>query len=312
MTGHLREPVETREFELRSPGFTQQDRCTRQADAGSPPKVSRRRRPAAPGQVLARSVEAEIIPRLVLALRGTDRSTGPAGPDATADGAGEVAAFAEAMVAGDIAGACATIDARRSQGQLLEQIYLDLIEPTARRLGDLWNADAYDFVAVTVSIMRLQQIMHEFGPAFRREAEPLDHGHRALLVPASGEKGSFGHLMFGTFGLAIAAEFLRRDGWDAYVDSLASDEEVVDMVRREWFDIVEMSLSDEHHLARLAAGIRQVRRASRNRAIAVIVGGPVFRNHPEMVTCVGADAAAIDGRQAALQADNLMELLRRR
>jgi MerR family transcriptional regulator, light-induced transcriptional regulator len=84
------------------------------------------------------------------------------------------------------------------------------------------------------------------------------------------------------------------------------------LVRREWFDIVEMSLSSEGHLAGLAAGIRQIRRASRNRSIGVIVSGPVFRNHPEMVTCVGADAAATDGRQAALQADNLMELLRQR
>lgn len=84
------------------------------------------------------------------------------------------------------------------------------------------------------------------------------------------------------------------------------------MVRREWFDIVGMSLSDGNHLAELASGIRQIRRASRNRAIGVIVSGPVFRNHPEMIRCVGADAAATDGRQAAVQADDLMELLRRR
>jgi len=200
----------------------------------------------------------------------------------------------------------------RARGQSLEQIYLDLMEPTARRLGELWNADVCDFVTVTVGVMRLQQILHEFALAFRREAEPREHGHRAFLIPAAGEKDSFGHLMFGTFGLAVAAEFLRRDGWEAYVDSSASSEEAASIVRREWFDIVAMSLSDENHLAHLAAGIRQIRRASRNRAIGVIVSGPVFRNHPEMIRCVGADAAATDGRQAAVQADDLMELLRRR
>ena len=83
-------------------------------------------------------------------------------------------------------------------------------------------------------------------------------------------------------------------------------------MRREWFDVVGMSLSDENHLAALAAGIRQIRMASRNRAIGVIVSGQVFRGRPEMIRCVGADAAATDGRQTAVQADDLMELLRRR
>ncbi|CAN5846570.1 hypothetical protein BH11PSE3_BH11PSE3_11740 [soil metagenome] len=260
--------------------------------------------------MLAKTVEAEIIPRLVLAMRAAPRPT--AEPEVATACADEVAAFAQVVLSGDMTEASCCIDTMRSWGQSLEQIYLELIEPAARRLGDLWNADVCDFVAVTVGVLRLQQIVHEFGPAFRREVEPREHGHRALLVPASGEKESFEHLMFGTFGLVMAAEFLRRDGWDAYVDSSASNDQAVGMVRGEWFDVVGLSLSNENHLDELAAGIRQIRRASRNRALGVIVSGPVFRNHPEMVAGVGADAAATDGRQAAIRADNLMELLRRK
>lgn len=310
MAGQYREQLlEAHEFDLGSTGFAGHQ--TR----NSPQPVelalkAKRRRAIPPAQVLARTIEAEIIPRLVLALREASRSNGE--PDLAAICTAEVADFARLVLAGDMAEACESIEAMRSRGQSLEQIYLDLMEPAARRLGDLWNADICDFVAVTVAIMRLQQILHEFALAFRREAEPREHGHRALLVPASGEKDSFGHLMFGTFALVMAAEFLRRDAWDVYVDSSASNEEATGMVRREWFDVVGMSLSDESHLAELAAGIRQIRRASRNRAIGVIVSGPVFRNHPEMIKCVGADAAASDGRQAAVQADNLMEMLRRR
>jgi MerR family transcriptional regulator, light-induced transcriptional regulator len=312
MAGQVREHLEAREFDLGSAGFAHEDGGLRAADAALPTQRSRRRRVVPTGQILARTVQAEIIPRLVLALREANRADDTPGRASTAACCSEVAEFAQIILAGNIAEACASIDAMRSAGQSLEQIYLDLIEPTARRLGDLWNADVCDFVVVTVGVLRLQQVLHEFALAFRRESEPREHGHRALLVPASGEKGCFGHLMFGTFGLVMAAEFLRRDGWDAYIDSSASAEEAAALVRREWFDIIEMSLSSEGHLAELAAGIRQIRRASRNRAIGVIVSGPVFRNHPEMVTSVGADAAATDGRQAALQADSLMELLRRR
>ena len=312
MAGQVREQLEAREFDLGSPGFVHEGGGLRDAEAGLPTRQPRRRRAMPTGQILARTVEAEIIPRLVLALREVNQTADAPGPASTAACRSDVADFAQIILSGNVAQACASIDVLRARGQSLEKIYLELIEPTARRLGDLWNADVCDFVAVTVGVLRLQQVLYEFALAFRREAEPREHGHRALLVPASGEKDSFGHLMFGTFGLVMAAEFLRRGGWDAYIDPSASGEEAAALVRREWFDIVEMSLSSEGHLAGLAAGIRQIRRASRNRAIGVIVSGPVFRNHPEMVTCVGADAAATDGRQAALQADNLMELLRQR
>lgn len=309
MAGQPREQLSVREFDLGSPGFAHKEVRAEARDPDFTRQVARRR-PFPAGQALARTVQTEIIPRLVLSLREANRPAGT--PPSAATCPGEVAAFVQVVLAGDMKEACSSIDAMRSRGQSLERIYLDLMEPAAQRLGDLWNADICDFVTVTVGIMRLQQILHEFGLAFRCEAEPREHGHRALLVPAAGEKDSFGHLMFGTFGLVMAAEFLRRDGWDAYVDSSASSEEAAIIARREWFDIVAMSLSDESHLAELAAGIRQIRRASRNRAIGVIVSGPVFRNHPEMIRCVGADAAATDGRQAAVQADDLMELLRRR
>jgi len=262
--------------------------------------------------MLARTVEAEIIPRLFLALSEAPLQAGDASKHLKATDTVEVENFAHIILVGLPAEACAYVEKMRSRGLSLERIYLDLIEPTAQRLGNLWNADVCDFVAVTVGILRLQQILHEFGLAFRREVEPREHGNRALLVPAPGEKDSFGHLMFGAFELMMAAEFLRRDGWDAHLDSAASSKDTISMVRREWFDIVEISLTDESHLGELTAGIRQIRRASQNRAIGVIVSGAVFRDHPDKVNSVGADSTAVDGRHASLQSDDFMRLLKPR
>jgi hypothetical protein len=44
----------------------------------------------------------------------------------------------------------------------------------------------------------------------------------------------------------------------------------------------------------------------------VLVGGPIFIAHPELVALVGADATAVDGRQAAIQAETMLSLLQRR
>jgi methanogenic corrinoid protein MtbC1 len=199
-----------------------------------------------------------------------------------------------------------------AQGQSLEHIYLELLEPTVKYLGDLWSADARDFVAITVAMLRLQEILHEFGPAFRRESDLQEHGSHVLLVPAPGEKDTFGHLIFGTFRLVIAAEFLRRDGWDAYVDASATANSAASLVRDEWFDMVEISLSSDTHMDQLTSGIRRIRKTSRNRSIGIIVTGPSFREHPELASSVGADVAASDTRQCAQQAARFVDQRRPR
>ena len=43
-----------------------------------------------------------------------------------------------------------------------------------------------------------------------------------------------------------------------------------------------------------------------------MVGGPMILARPELVALVGADATAVDARQACVQAEHLLELLARR
>jgi MerR family transcriptional regulator, light-induced transcriptional regulator len=73
--------------------------------------------------------------------------------------------------------------------------------------------------------------------------------------------------------------------------------------------VVGLSVSCEVQLDALVSTIRLIRRASRNQAVGILVGGPVFVEHPEMVPLVGADATAVDGRQAPVQAENLLALI---
>jgi methanogenic corrinoid protein MtbC1 len=84
------------------------------------------------------------------------------------------------------------------------------------------------------------------------------------------------------------------------------------MVRHNWYGLIGFSMACETELDELAACIRGVRRASRNPNIGVMVGGPIFLEHPEFVALVGADATARDGRQAVLQAQGLLALLANR
>ena len=263
---------------------------------------------------LLRTIEGEIIPRLVLARRANGQLPAaltiadqalPAGGSSslgwTPDSA-LIAELADLVVREDVAAAATRIEALRQSGLTIETLYLELLAPIARYLGELWEADIVDFTAVTLGCSRLQQLLHELSPSFFREAEPHEHRRRVLLVPVPGEQH--------TFGLYMVAEFFRRAGWDVWSGCMPN-RELGELVGKESFTLIGFSLSGDQRLDALASSIRSVRRASCNRGIGVLVGGPVFVGHPELVSLVGADATAQDGRQATQQAQNTLSLLSR-
>jgi methanogenic corrinoid protein MtbC1 len=254
---------------------------------------------------LARAIDADIIPRLVLARRAARETTRANGETQALPSRHDVAELAGLVLTRDVELARDFVTRMQARGTPVETLYLDLLAPTARHLGELWEADACDFTEVTVGLGRLQQMLHQLSASFRADTEPHQHGRRVLLVPVPGEQHSF--------GLQMVAEFFGRAGWDVWNEPrVSSGADLIQLVRREWFAVIGLSLASETRVDALASGIRALRRASRNRAIGVLVGGPLFVAHPELVARVGADATAIDGGQAPIQAQNVLALLARR
>jgi methanogenic corrinoid protein MtbC1 len=252
---------------------------------------------------LVRTIESEVVPRLVLARRALPAEPAAAATTSRLPSTDEIGEFASLVLVPEIAPATSFVSALRRRGMSAETLYLDLLAPTARHLGELWDADVMSFAEVTLGLLRLHQVLHELSPTFRAEVHHGARGLRALLVPAPGEQHSFGLVMVG--------EFFRRAGWEVASGPVPSRQELAQRVAGERFALVGLSVSCERHLDLVATSIRAVRRASRNRAIGVMVGGPMFLENPELARLVGADATAIDGRQAVLQAQDLLDLLAR-
>lgn len=251
--------------------------------------------------LLARALEADVIPRLVLSRHipaepayGSD----PAVPGPTRE---DIETLAAHVMRGDLVAAGAFVGTLRARDLPLERVYLELFAPVARHLGDLWADDRCDFTSVTIGLCGLQQLVldgsHSFGPRLGR------HGpeRRILLAPVPGEQHSFGLVMVG--------EFFRRHGWDVCSATGASAGELIAMVRKQWFSMVGLSLAGDSRLEPLATLIRDIRRASRNPHLGLLVGGRVFTEQPELAALVGADATSSDGRQAVLKAETLLTLL---
>ncbi len=246
---------------------------------------------------LAKTIEGEIIPRLLLAqqadLSPEHRAAAAAGltPD-------DVQEFGGLILALDHTRAYAFVEQKRAEGSPLESVIMDLMAPAASYLGELWKADRCSFTEVTVGLSRLRQMLRDLSPDFECEAPGWRHGRRALLLATPGEQH--------TFGLFVVEAFFRREGWDVSGGQIDSADEIAHLVDRQWFAIAGFSLSSERFIDRLASLIRVIRRHSCNREIGVLVGGPLFLEQPELAERVGADAFAADGRAAVVSARTLL------
>ncbi len=192
------------------------------------------------------------------------------------------------------------IDGMRGRGLSVEMICVDLMAPTARRLGEYWLEDRCSFIDVTMGLGRLQRLLHSLSPSTPQISRrgPV---RRALLMPAMGEQH--------TFGLLIVAEFFLRAGWDVWGGPLSTKSDPIAMVRDDWFDVVGLSIGNDRSLKGAKKQIADLRAASLNPNLAILVGGAVLLENPDLAKEIGADATTADGRDAPLLAERLVARL---
>ncbi len=257
--------------------------------------------------LLLRAIESQVIPRLVLTHPAAPEAvpaTGESASEAVCPAESEVAEFTAIVLRGRTEEATAFMRDLYARGVSADSLYLDLLAPSARYLGELWTIERTDFVAVTVALHRLQELAHKFSAYLRGtdDAETvLPAGPRALCVAMPGEQHFFGAQLVG--------EFLRRARWDVWDAPGATESDVLSLVKQEWFTIVGISVSNLDQPEALAGLLRRVRRASLNPDLRVMVGGLPFDEHPERAALVGADATARDGREAVVKAQKLLDLV---
>jgi methanogenic corrinoid protein MtbC1 len=239
----------------------------------------------------ARMVESEMVPRLLLVRHpppvvGTLDAASPFRSE-------DVEELTRLLLAHDSAVASAYVEVLRQNGASTHQICLHLLAPAARRLGEMWDDDRCSFAEVTMGLCRLHQVLHlltttDMNPALEATA---GKSNTTLLSCLPGEQH--------TFGVLVVSLFLRREGWDVWNEFPADNEELLQTVSRKPFKIIGLSVGRESRLRELTLLIKALRRASMNRSVAVMVGGPAVTLRPEIGGEIGADATMLDAPGAA-------------
>jgi MerR family transcriptional regulator, light-induced transcriptional regulator len=240
---------------------------------------------ATPPADLLATIEAEIIPRLMLAHR-----TDPISPALCADSrlpptTEEIYEFAKRAACHDLAGCLAFVETICREGASLEVVLLELVAPAARLLGEHWKLDLRTFTEVSAGLGTLQQVLHILGPSF---APALPHRGLVVLLAAPGEQH--------TLGLYLVGEFIRRAGWGVQIDPGMSKEDLVNLLRSERVEMVGFTVSNTQLVPALAPMIEAARAASLNPSLEIIVGGSI--DLTEFAATHAVSLCASDARDA--------------
>ncbi len=248
--------------------------------------------------ILARTVERDVIPLLVAMpwIKAREAAAEAAVQPALDDAL--VSRLVGLCLESDARGVAVFVAGLHAGGALPDAIYLDLLTPAARRLGDMWMEDECSFAETTVGVLRLQNAQRALAPEFVGAKVPGVGAPRALLLPIPGEQH--------TFGLSMVTDFFCRAGWEARSAVVATESAAIELVRRERADLIGLSFACDERIDTAERLIAEFRRVSSNSNLVVMVGGPSFLADPGLAARVGADGTAADGHQAVMLAHTLV------
>jgi MerR family transcriptional regulator, light-induced transcriptional regulator len=210
----------------------------------------------------------------------------------------DVEKFTQLSIDGEALALLDFVDHCLETGSSVETVYVELLAPAARRLGEYWEEDSEDFVGVTMGLWRIQEILRELALRIPPKSRP-GHGQRsALFSMMPGEQHSFGTLM--------VAECFQRAGWDTDVLIEPTQSELTGKFAKQHYDLIGLTVSRDCSTSALGSMVKTIKAVSSNPHVRILLGGRVINEQPELVDECGADATANDAMSAVALADRLV------
>jgi methanogenic corrinoid protein MtbC1 len=219
-----------------------------------------------PSRATRAMIEARIIPMLALAGREEESLWLERSSPGAADGARgvDLDRWADLASAGSLHALRTSAQQLHREGWSETAVLLDVVAPVARLVGKDWAEDRRSWLEVTIAVSTLQQLVCALGR--ERPAPPSSRG-AVLLFAAPGEQH--------TLSIHVLGEVLRHAGWSAHVEAALSVEEVVEIVAREPFVMVGMTVSSEDRMVWTADDVARVQAASARQGLLFMIGGAV-------------------------------------
>lgn len=246
-------------------------------------------------KILKHVLTSEVIPRVFDASGGTSEL--PREIEARLS-SNDIVEFRRLVLNGEHDACMKFVQTKIDNGLSLKALCLGLFTMTARELGELWLADELNFAEVTMGLGTLHILVHQFS-ATESSFKSVGARHNIILASAPSEQHAFGVL--------VVSKIFEMEGWLVTGGpEMHTGEDLTTLVGKTWFDIIGLTASTEDVAHGLKQEIENLRNASLNPDVFVIVGGNGFANHPSISQAIGADDFAIDADDAVIKAESLL------
>jgi methanogenic corrinoid protein MtbC1 len=211
----------------------------------------------------------------------------------------EIKAFASVCISEDPEAALNHVKQMLLQGVSMPVVYLELITPAARWLGQQWSDDQIDFTVVTHGLMRMHHVTRILGHGDADAPQSMGEVKRIFLACAPGSM----HVL----GLSIVAEFFRSSGWQVVIDISPTEISLSKALKREWFDMIGLSVGLVEQLPDIPQLIARLKSQALNPSTLVILGGPATLLSDDVTNKYGADGVATQADHAVALAKRLLQ-----
>jgi methanogenic corrinoid protein MtbC1 len=200
----------------------------------------------------------------------------------------ELNEYVESLLEGDDDACLAEGRALATDLRGLHRLYVDRIQPSQYRVGELWESGR-----ISVAVEHLATATNSFvaSTCYAHLAPSGGGGPRAFVACSQEETHEL--------GARLLADLLECDGWD--VDFYGTSMPVRDLiaaVRERRPRVVGLSAALVMHLGIMKNSIATIRSALGDQTPPIIVGGNAFRGDQNLHKAVGADLYAGDASEA--------------
>jgi MerR family transcriptional regulator, light-induced transcriptional regulator len=173
----------------------------------------------------------------------------------------------------------------------LATVFLGILAPVARLLGQWGDMNRISFAEVDRSISTLEDVIQKFN-----------HDH----VPHATRGWRMGSILLSTcpgdehsFGLRMVEELFRRDGWSLTSLVARSNGMITSELGRNHFHVLGLSIARASMLPNTALLVKEARAASLNPDLLIVLGGPAITEETlAEAQALGADFVAQDATTA--------------
>ena len=197
--------------------------------------------------------------------------------------------FLAAIRRGDRHAAFRALDDALDSGLDLNSVYVDVVQPSMREIGRLWQANELSIAEEHLATAITESAMSR---AFERVFVWRDRRTPRMIAACADDERH-------QIGLRMLCDLLEVEGWETiYLGAAVPVESLTELVAAREPDAVALSATIAPHIPRIRSAISAIRASSIARQPVIAVGGRAFLADPSLARKVGADITASDAAEA--------------